>query len=234
MLKVNNLNVLYGKLQALWDVSFHVEEGEIVALVGANAAGKSTLLNTISGLLRPASGTIEFLGKEINGLAAYQIVEAGISQIPEGRKLFASMSVRENLELGAYAKQAWDKRDETIEDIYQLFPILKERIKQQARTLSGGEQQMVAIARGLMTRPKLCMLDEPSLGLAPMLVLEVFDIINNLHEHGITILLVEQNVEHALEVADRAYVLENGHIVLQGTGKELVKNKHVKRAYLGL
>jgi branched-chain amino acid transport system ATP-binding protein len=234
VLKVSNINVFYGKLQALWDVSFRVEEGEIVALVGANAAGKSTLLNTISGLLRPASGTIEFLSKEINGLAAYQIVEAGISQIPEGRKLFSSMSVHENLELGAYTKQAWDKRDETIEDIYRLFPILKERIKQQARTLSGGEQQMVAIARGLMTRPKLCMLDEPSLGLAPMLVLEVFDIINNLHEHGITILLVEQNVEHALEVADRAYVLENGRIVLQGTGKELVKNKYVKRAYLGL
>ena len=234
MLKVNNLNVLYGKLQALWDVSFRVEEGEIVALVGANAAGKSTLLNSISGLLRPASGTIEFLGKEINGLAAYQIVEAGISQIPEGRKLFPSMSVRENLELGAYTKQAWDKRDETIEDIYQLFPILKERIKQQARTLSGGEQQMVAIARGLMSRPKLYMLDEPSQGLSPVLVSEVFDIINNLHEHGTTILLVEQNVERTLEVADRAYVLENGRIVLEGKGKELVENKHIKKAYLGL
>jgi branched-chain amino acid transport system ATP-binding protein len=234
MLKVNNLNVLYGKLQALWDVSFHVEEGEIVALVGANAAGKSTLLNSISGLLRPASGTIEFLGKEINGLAAHQIVEAGISQIPEGRKLFSSMSVRENLELGAYTKQAWDKRDETIEDIYRLFPILKERIKQQARTLSGGEQQMVAIARGLMSRPKLYMLDEPSQGLSPVLVSEVFDIINNLREHGTTILLVEQNVERTLEVADRAYVLENGRIVLEGKGKELVENKHVKKAYLGL
>jgi len=234
VLKVNNINVLYGKLQALWDITFHVEEGEIVALVGANAAGKSTLLNTISGLLRPASGTIEFLGKEINGLAAYHIVEAGISQIPEGRKLFPSMSVRENLELGAYTKQAWDERDETIEDIYRLFPILKERIKQQARTLSGGEQQMVAIARGLMSRPKLCMLDEPSHGLSPVLVSEVFDIINNLREHGTTILLVEQNVERTLEVADRAYVLENGHIVLEGKGKELVENKHVKKAYLGL
>lgn len=234
MLKVNNLNVLYGKLQALWDVSFRVEEGEIVALVGANAAGKSTLLNSISGLLRPASGTIEFLGKEINGLAVYQIVEAGISQIPEGRKLFPSMSVRENLELGAYTKQAWDKRDETIEDIYRLFPILKERIKQQARTLSGGEQQMVAIARGLMSRPKLYMLDEPSQGLSPVLVSEVFDIINNLHEHGTTILLVEQNVERTLEVADRAYVLENGRIVLEGKGKELMENKHIKKAYLGL
>jgi branched-chain amino acid transport system ATP-binding protein len=234
MLKVSNINVFYGKLQALWDVSFRVEEGEIVALVGANAAGKSTLLNSISGLLRPASGTIEFLGKEINGLAAYQIVEAGISQIPEGRKLFSSMSVRENLELGAYTKQAWDKRDETIEDIYRLFPILKERIKQQARTLSGGEQQMVAIARGLMSRPKLYMLDEPSQGLSPVLVSEVFDIINNLREHGTTILLVEQNVERTLEVADRAYVLENGRIVLEGKGKELVENKHVKKAYLGL
>jgi branched-chain amino acid transport system ATP-binding protein len=234
VLKVNNINVFYGKLQALWDVSFRVEEGEIVALVGANAAGKSTILNSISGLLRPASGTIEFLGKETIGLPAYHIVEAGITQIREGRKLFPIMSVRENLELGAYTKQAWDKRDETIEDIYRLFPILKERIKQQARTLSGGEQQMVAIARGLMSRPKLCMLDEPSLGLSPVLVSEVFDIINNLHEHGTTILLVEQNVERTLEVADRAYVLENGRIVLEGNGKELMENKHVKKAYLGL
>ena len=234
MLKVNNINVFYGKLQALWDISFRVEEGEIVALVGANAAGKSTIINSISGLLRPASGTIEFLGKETIGLPAHHIVEAGITQIPEGRKLFPNMSVRENLELGAYTKQAWDKMDETIEDVYRLFPILKERIKQQARTLSGGEQQMVAIARGLMSRPKLYMLDEPSQGLSPVLVSEVFDIINNLHEHGTTILLVEQNVERTLEVADRAYVLENGRIVLEGKGKELMENKHVKKAYLGL
>lgn len=234
MIKVNNLNVLYGKLQALWDVSFHVEEGEIVALVGANAAGKSTVLNTISGLLRPTSGTIEFLGQEISKMPAHHIVETGISQIPEGRKLFPSMSVRENLELGAYIKQAWDKRDETIEDICRLFPILRERMKQSAGTLSGGQQQMVAIARGLMAKPKLCMFDEPSHGLAPILVSELFDIINSLHKHGTTILLVEQNVERTLEVADRAYVLENGRIVLEGTGEELVENKHVREAYLGL
>ena len=234
MLKVNNLNVLYGKLQALWDVSFHVEEGEIVALVGANAAGKSTVLKTVSGLLQPTSGTIEFLNQEINGLPAHNIAEAGICQIPEGRRLFPNMSVGENLELGAYIKKAWDYRNDTIEDIYKLFPILKERIKQPAGTLSGGEQQMVAIARGLMARPKLCMFDEPSHGLAPILVSELFNIINSLHEHGTTILLVEQNVERTLEVADRAYVLENGRIVLQGKGEELVENKYVKEAYLGL
>ncbi|MFC2023955.1 ABC transporter ATP-binding protein [Chloroflexota bacterium] len=234
MLKVNNINVLYGKLQALWDVSFHVDEGEVVALIGANAAGKSTILNTISGLLRPTSGTIEFLDQEITGLLAHHIVEAGIAQIPEGRKLFPTMSVRENLELGAYIKHAWDKRNETIIDICRIFPILKDRIKQPAGTLSGGEQQMVAIARGLMMEPKLCMFDEPSHGLAPILVSELFDIINSLHEHGTTILLVEQNVERTLEIADRAYVLENGRIVLEGKGEELVENKHVKEAYLGL
>ncbi|UCG54327.1 MAG: ABC transporter ATP-binding protein, partial [Dehalococcoidia bacterium] len=227
-------NVFYGKLQALWNVSFHVEEREIVALVGANAAGKSTILKTISGLLQPTSGTIEFLNQEIKGWPAHNIAEAGICQIPEGRKLFPTMSVRENLELGAYIQKAWDYRNETIEDIYRLFPILKERIKQPAGTLSGGEQQMLAIARGLMARPKLCMFDEPSHGLAPILVSELFNIIKNLHEHGTTILLVEQNVERTLELADRAYVLENGRIVLDGKGEELVENKHVKEAYLGL
>jgi len=234
MLKVNNINVFYGKLQALWDVSFHVEEGEVVALIGANASGKSTILNCISGLLRPTSGTIEFLGEDINKMPSHRIVEAGISQIPEGRKLFPSMSVRENLELGAYIKMAWDKKDDTVEEIYRLFPILKERLKQQSGTLSGGQQQMVAIARGLMSNPKLCMLDEPSHGLAPIVVSEVFDIVNDLREHGTTILLVEQNVERTLEVADRAYVLENGRIVLEGKGKDLIENKHVKEAYLGL
>ena len=234
MIKVNNLDVLYGKMQALWDVSFHVEEGEIVALVGANAAGKSTILNTISGLVRPKSGTIDFFGQEISGLQPHHIVEAGISQIPEGRKLFPSMSVRENMELGAYIKRAWDKRDETIEEIFQIFPILREKMKQPAGTLSGGQQQMVAIARGMMARPKLCMFDEPSHGLAPIMVSELFDIIKRLHEHGTTILLVEQNVERTLEVADRAYVLENGRVVLEGKGEELVENEHVREAYLGL
>jgi len=234
MLKVNNINAFYGKLQALWDVSFHVEEGEIVALIGANASGKSTILNCISGLLRPTSGTIEFLGEKINEMPSHRIVEAGISQIPEGRKLFPSMSVRENLELGAYIKMAWDKKDDTVEEIYRLFPILKERLKQLAGTLSGGQQQMVAIARGLMSNPKLCMLDEPSHGLAPIVVSEVFDIVNDLRGHDTTILLVEQNVERTLVEADRAYVLENGRIVLEGKGKDLIENKHVKEAYLGL
>ncbi len=234
MLKVNNINVFYGRMQALWDVSFRIEEKEIVALVGANAAGKSTILNTISGLLRPASGTVEFLGKSTNEMPAHLIVEAGISHIPEGRKLFPDMSVYENLELGSYLNRAWGKKKETLEEVYLLFPILKERAGQLARTLSGGEQQMLAIARGLMSRPKLCMLDEPSLGLSPILVSEVFDIVKTLREHGATILLVEQNVQRSLEIADRAYVLENGRIVLEGKGNELLESKLVKGAYLGL
>ena len=234
MLKVNNISVFYGRRQALWDVSFRIEEKEIVALVGANAAGKTTILNTISGLLRPASGTVEFLGRRIDKMSAYLIVEAGISHIPEGRKLFPDMTVRENLELGSYVNRVQSKREETLAQVYQLFPILKERAGQLARTLSGGEQQMLAIARGLMSRPRLCMLDEPSLGLAPILVMELFEIIETLREQGTTILLVEQNVRHTLEIADRAYVLENGAIVLEGKGKGLLQEKHIKEAYLGL
>ena len=234
MLEVSNLDVFYGKSQALRDVSLRVDEGEIVALVGANGAGKTTLLNTISGLLRPASGNVEFLGKRIDRLAPHRIVKLGISQIPEGRKLFSDMTVGENLELGAYSSGAWKRRKETLEQVYQVFPVLKERRKQSAKKLSGGEGQMVAIGRGLMSSPRLCMFDEPSYGLAPNLLAEVFEVIKHLREQGITIFLVEQNVRHTLETADRAYVLENGHIVLEGKGKDLLQDDLVKKAYLGL
>jgi len=234
VLEVSNLNVFYGKSQALRDVSLKVKEKEIVALVGANGAGKTTLLNTISGLLRPSSGSMEFLGKRINRLAPNTIVGLGISHIPEGRKLFTDMTVQENLEMGAYTSGAWKRRKQTMEQVYQLFPALKERRKQSADKLSGGERQMVAIGRGLMSSPRLCMFDEPSYGLAPKLFSEVLEVIKRLREQGITILLVEQNVRNTLEIADRAYVLENGQIVLEGQGKDLLQNELVKKAYLGI
>ena len=234
MLEVNNICTFYGQIQALWDVSFKINEKEIVALVGANGAGKTTLLHTISGILRPTSGNISFLGQRIDGLSPHSIVELGISHIPEGRKLFPDMSVRENLEMGAYANRAWKHRQETLEQVYELFPILKERAGQMARTLSGGEQQMVAMGRGLMSRPKLCIIDEPSNGLGPRLVLEVFDKIKSLREQGITILLIEQNVRQTLEIADRACVLENGRMALEGCCEDLLKSDHIRKAYLGL
>jgi branched-chain amino acid transport system ATP-binding protein len=234
MLEVSNLNIFYGKSQALRGVSLRVNEGEIVALVGANGAGKTTLLNTVSGVLRPASGNVEFLGKRIDRLAPHKIINLGICQIPEGRKLFSDMTVGDNLEMGAYSSQAWKRRKETLEQVYQLFPVLKERRRQSAKKLSGGERQMVAIGRGLMCSPKLCMFDEPSYGLAPKLFSEVLEVIKHLREQGITIFLVEQNVRQTLETADRAYVLENGRIVLEGKGKDLLQNELVKKAYLGL
>ncbi len=234
MLEVNNLDIFYGKSQALSDVSLKVNEGEIVALVGSNGAGKTTLLNTVSGLLRSASGSVDFLGKRIDRLAPHKIMRLGLCQIPEGRKLFSDMTVRENLEMGAYSSEAWKRRKETLEQVYQLFPVLKERRKQSAKKLSGGERQMVAIGRGLMSSPRLCMFDEPSYGLAPKLFSEVLEIINHLREQGITIFLVEQNVRNTLEVADRAYVLENGRIILEGKGKDLLQDEQVKKAYLGL
>jgi branched-chain amino acid transport system ATP-binding protein len=234
MLAVNNLGVFYGKSQALRDVSLKVEEKEIVALVGINGAGKTTLLNTISGLLHPASGRVEFLGQRIDRLAPHRIMNLGVCQIPEGRKLFSDMTVGDNLEMGAYSSKAWSRRKETLEQIYKIFPVLKERRNQSAKKLSGGERQMVAIGRGLMSNPRLCMFDEPSYGLAPKLFLEVLDVVKHLREQGITILLVEQNVRNTLEVADRAYVLENGQIVLEGTGKDLLQNEQVKTAYLGV
>lgn len=234
MLEVKNLNVSYGKSPALRGVCLRINEGEIVGLVGANGAGKTTLLNTISGLMHPASGTIEFLGKRIDDLPPHKIVELGISQIPEGRKLFSGMTVGENLEMGAYSLQAWKRRKETSERVYQIFPVLKERRKQSSDKLSGGERQMVAIGRGLMSNPKLCMFDEPSYGLAPKLFLEVLDILKRLREQGMTILLNEQNVRNTLEIIDRGYVLQNGEIILEGTGKGLLQNEQVKTAYLGL
>ncbi len=234
MLDVKGISVSYGRRRALWDVSLRVGEREIVALVGANASGKSTMMNCISGLLHPTSGSIEFLGQRIDKMPAYKVVEAGVCQIREGRKLFSDMTVHENLEMGAYMSRVWNQREETAEDLYALFPILKEKRSRPARTLSGGQQQMLAIARGLMSKPKLCMFDEPSIGLAPQVVAEVLEICVALREKGTTIFLVEQNVQRSLEVADRAYVIENGRIVLEGSGKELLENELVKGAYLGL
>ena len=234
MLEINELGTFYGKTQALWDVSLSVAEAEIVALVGSNGAGKTTLLKAISGLLRPASGSIEFLGRRIDGLPAHSIVELGISHIPEGGSVFPDMSVRENLEMGAYPYQAWKKKEETFEQVYQIFPLLKERAGQLARTLSGGERQMLAIGRGLMSRPKLCLVDEPSYGLAPLLVTDIFRIIQRLRDQGLTVLLIEQNVRQSLEIADRAYVLENGRICLDGACEELLQSDSVRKAYLGL
>jgi len=234
MLEVSNIDTFYGGIQALWGVSLSIDEAEIVALVGANGAGKTTFVNTISGLLRPASGSAQFLGKRIDGLTPHAIVELGISHVPEARRLFPDMSVRENLEMGAYPQRAWKQKEETLEQVYQVFPRLKERAGQLARTLSGGEQQMVAMGRGLMSRPKLCIFDEPSSGLAPKLVLEVFRVIESLREQGLTVLLIEQNVRHTLEIADRAYVLENGRVVLEGACDKLLQSDHVRKAYLGL
>jgi branched-chain amino acid transport system ATP-binding protein len=234
MLEVSNLSVFYGKSQALRDISLKVDEREIVALVGTNGAGKTTLLNAISGLLRPASGSVEFLGKRIDRLAPHKIMRLGICQIPEGRKLFRDMTVGENLEMGAYTSKAWKRRKETLEQVYRIFPVLKERRKQSAGKLSGGEGQMVAIGRGLMSNPRLCMFDEPSYGLAPKLFSEVIEVMKRLREQGITVFLVEQNVRQTLKTADRAYVLENGQIVLEGRGEDLLQNEQVKTAYLGV
>jgi branched-chain amino acid transport system ATP-binding protein len=234
MLEVVNLDTFYGKTQALWGISLRLDERKIVSLVGANEAGKTTLLNTICGLLHPASGRVEFLGSRIDGLPPYAIAGLGISYVPEGGKPFIEMTVRENLEMGAYPFQAWKCKEERLEQVYQLFPYLQARERQLARTLSGGERQMLAVGRSLMARPKLCMFDEPSYGLAPLMVKELFKIIAKLTEQGITILLVEQNVRHALEIADRAYLLENGRVVLDGPRDLFLQNDHVRKAYMGL
>ena len=234
MLEVCNIDTRYGKVQALWDICLEVNQAEIVALVGSNGAGKTTLVNTISGLIRPAAGSVKFQGKRIDGLPSHAIVELGISHVPQGGKVFPDMNVRENLEMGSYPLHAWKQKAETFEQIYQLFPRLKERQNQLARTLSGGEQQMLAIGRALMSKPKLCIFDEPSYGLAPLLVKEMFNVIQSLREQGITVLLIEQNVRHSLEIADRAYVLENGRLSLEGASDELLQSDHVRKAYLGL
>ena len=234
MLEIEHIETYYGEAQALFDVSVSVEASEIVALVGSNGAGKTTLLKTVSGLLHPASGRVEFLGKRIEGRPSHAVMELGIAHIPEGRKLFPDMSVQENLEMGAYLQRAWKKKEESLEDIYQLLPVLRARKGQLARTLSGGEQQMVALGRGLMSMPKLCMIDEPSSGLAPVMVDEIFRIVEGLRDQGIAIFLVEQNVRHTLEIADRAYVIENGHVALEGESKQLLEEEVIRKAYLGL
>jgi len=233
MLEINKINAFYGRLQVLWDISLSIKEAEIVALIGANGAGKSTIMNAVSGIVRPASGSITFQNKRIDTVVPHKIVEMGISQVPEGGKPFLDMSVKENLEMGAYPRRVWRQKGKILEEVFQLFPRLKEREGQLARTLSGGEIQMLAMGRGLMSRPKLCMFDEPSYGLAPIIVLEVFQVIKNLRERGITILLIEQNVKRTLEIADRAYVLENGRIVMEGPCRQLLESDYVRQAYLG-
>ncbi len=232
MLKVDNINVYYGNIHAVKDISFEVNQGEVVTLIGSNGAGKSTTLQTISGLLRSRTGSITFLDKNIGAVPAHKIVGMGLAHCPEGRRIFLEMSVEENLDMGAYTAQK-STIEESLEKVYTHFPRLKERRKQIAGTLSGGEQQMLAMGRALMSMPKLLMLDEPSMGLAPILVDEIFAIIKDLHEAGTTILLVEQNAQKALKVADRAYVLESGAITLSGTGAQLLGSEKIKKAYLG-
>jgi branched-chain amino acid transport system ATP-binding protein len=234
MLKVNNIDVFYGDLQVLWDVSFEVREKEILVLIGANGAGKSTTIRTLSSLLTPKKGTITFKGKRLDHLPPHEIIAQGIVHVPEGRRLFPEMSVEENLIMGSLHGDAKLKRWETISYVYDLFPRLKERRKQMAGTLSGGEQQMAAIGRGLMSLPKIMMFDEPSLGLSPLLVQEIFNMIRKINDEGVTVLLVEQNVRLTLKMCNRAYVLENGRIVMEGSGKDLLQNEEVKEAFLGI
>ena len=232
MLRVDNINVYYGAIHAVKNVSLQVNEGEIVTLIGANGAGKTTTLQTISGLLHARSGSISFLDQNIGGIPAHKLVSLGMAQVPEGRRVFLQMSVKENLEMGAFTRPG-SEVDSSLAEVYERFPRLKERMNQVAGTLSGGEQQMLAMGRALMSKPKLLMLDEPSMGLAPILVEQIFDIIKELHKAGTTILLVEQNAEMALKVADRAYVMESGTITLSGTGAELAASDAIKKAYLG-
>ncbi|MCM3876220.1 MAG: ABC transporter ATP-binding protein [Thermoanaerobaculia bacterium] len=234
MLEVRNVDVFYGDVQVLWDVSFNVQKGEIVALIGANGSGKTTSLNTVSSILKPRKGAVTYEGQPLHTRAPHDLVGLGIAHVPEARRLFAEMTVKENLLLGALSPEAKKTRPEMLEKVYGIFPRLKEREKQAAGTLSGGEQQMCAIARGLMSRPRLLMLDEPSLGLSPILVTDIFRVITEVHDAGVTVLLIEQNVFKTLAVADRAYVLENGRIVLEGKGKDLLNDEHVKKAYLGV
>ena len=234
MLRVDGIDVFYGDLQALRGISFEAAEREVVSVIGSNGAGKSTTLKTVSGILRPRKGTIEFDGEKISRASTSRIVEMGISHIPEGRQLFPTMTVEENLEMGAQFPHMKKVRRETMEEVFGFFPRLKERLDQKAGTLSGGEQQMLAIGRGLMSKPRLMMFDEPSLGLAPLLVTTIFEIIRRINERKTSILLIEQNVFHALTISDRGYVLENGQIALSGDGKWLMENPHIRKTYLGL
>ncbi|MFZ2304528.1 MAG: ABC transporter ATP-binding protein [Streptococcus suis] len=233
MLKVENLSVHYGVIEAVKNVSFEVNEGEVVTLIGANGAGKTSILRTISGLVRPSSGTISFLGNEIQKVPARKIVADGLSQVPEGRHVFAGLTVMENLEMGAFLRNNREENQVNLKKIFARFPRLEERKNQDAATLSGGEQQMLAMGRALMSQPKLLLLDEPSMGLAPIFIQEIFDIIQDIQKQGTTVLLIEQNANKALAIADRGYVLETGKVVLSGTGKELLASEEVKKAYLG-
>ncbi|MBM7268435.1 ABC transporter ATP-binding protein [Streptococcus sp. 2018037] len=233
MLEVKNLSVNYGVIEAVKDVSFEVNEGEVVTLIGANGAGKTSILRTISGLIRPSAGTISFLGNEIQKVPARKIVADGLSQVPEGRHVFAGLTVMENLEMGAFLRNNREENQANLRKIFARFPRLEERKNQDAATLSGGEQQMLAMGRALMSQPKLLLLDEPSMGLAPIFIQEIFDIIQDIQKQGTTVLLIEQNANKALAIADRGYVLETGKVVLSGTGKELLASEEVKKAYLG-
>lgn len=234
MLEVRNIDVFYGDVQVIRDVSFEVKKGEIVALIGANGAGKSTILKTISGLIRPRKGEVFFEGIPIHKIEPYKLIEMGVSLVPEGRRLFVEMTVEENLDMGALKGEAKKKREKSKELVFELFPRLKERRRQLAGTLSGGEQQMLSIGRGLMSKPRLMMFDEPSLGLAPILVKEIFDVIKRIRNEGTTVLIVEQNTKQTLTISDRAYVLETGRITLNGTGQALLNDEHIKKAYLGV
>jgi branched-chain amino acid transport system ATP-binding protein len=234
ILEVKGVNVSYGNLHVLWDIDLEVEEGRIVALLGANGAGKTTLLNTITGMLKPTSGEVLYRGARIDRLPSDKIIEMGVSYLPEGGRLFPDMTITENLEMGAYPSKLWGRRKPDIERMYKLFPVLEERKKQLAKTMSGGERQMLAMGRALMSNPALCLFDELSYGLSPVMAQAVFKIVKQLHAEGITVFLVEQNVHQTLEIADYAYVIENGRIVKEGEGKALLEDDYVKQAYLGI
>ena len=234
LLEVKNLNVFYGDVQVIWDASFHVEEGEIISMIGANGAGKSTMLKTISGIMEAASGEIIFEGEPIQELPPEKVVDKGVIQVPEGRKLFPLMTIKENLEMGAYNARGTENYAQNLELVHQLLPRLKEREQQQAITLSGGEQQMVAVGRGIMASPKLLMLDEPSLGLAPVLIQEIFETIKKIADQGMTVLLVEQDVQNSLGMSDRGYVMEHGRMLMEGKADELLNNPQIREAYLGI